>query len=154
MLLLIPISNFYTPNPSWILPFIQRHFFVFLNWKEHPHSSSSLREGIHCNSPKKENVTAPFCIMGRSVQVTPELWDISFNSLCIEKYNLFFHSRKLSLYMGLPLKNIQKLPLVHNAAAWAILDAQRRAHVTPLLCNLTLGASLLPGSIQGISYDL
>lgn len=64
MLLLIPISNFYTPNPSWILPFIQRHFFVFLNWKEHPHSSSSLREGIHCNSPKKENVTAPFCYNG------------------------------------------------------------------------------------------
>ena len=41
-----------------------------------------------------------------------------------------------ALYMGLPLKSIQKLQLAQNAAARAVLGAPRRAHITPLLCEL------------------
>lgn len=36
-------------------------------------------------------------------------------------------------YMGLPLKNIQKLQLVQNAVAHTILGVPRAAHITSLL---------------------
>lgn len=40
------------------------------------------------------------------------------------------------LYMGLPLKTIQKLQQVWNAAAWAVLGASRMVHVTLLFHKL------------------
>lgn len=51
--------------------------------------------------------------------------------------------------MGLPLKSIQKLQMMQNAASQTIMFASKRTrHISALV------AGLLPGSIQSVAVEL